>query len=204
MKQTSEFIFLQDGRFVRTPSTLEGLLELLALRDSETQGHTYRVTGLTVMLARKMGVPEADIDLIRQGAMLHDIGKIGIPDSILFKPGLLTAEEWVIMKQHPLDAYRILSHIEDLKPAFEIPLYHHEKWDGSGYPFGLKGEAIPFSARLFSVSDVFDALTSNRPYRPAWSRKRALAHIKARVGTYFDPSIVPLFELMIEEIDYIL
>jgi putative nucleotidyltransferase with HDIG domain len=204
MKQTSEFIFLQDGRFASNPSTLEELLELLALRDLETQGHTYRVTGITVLLARKMGVPEVDIDLIRQGAMLHDIGKIGIPDSILFKPGPLTEQEWAIMRQHPLDAYRILSRIENLKPAFEIPLFHHEKWDGSGYPFGLKGEEIPFAARLFTVSDVFDALTSKRPYRPAWSKKRALAHIKSRTGTSFDPSIVPVFELMIEEIDYIL
>jgi len=204
MDPTTQPIVVKDERFTSCPSTLEGLLEILALRDLETQGHTYRVTGITVMLARKMGVREVDIDLIRQGAMLHDIGKIGIPDSILFKPGPLTEQEWAVMKQHPHYAYRILSRIEDLKPAFEIPLYHHEKWDGSGYPFGLKGDDIPFAARLFSVSDVFDALTSKRPYRPAWSRKRALAHIKARAGTSFDPSIVPVFELMIEEIDYIL
>jgi HD-GYP domain-containing protein (c-di-GMP phosphodiesterase class II) len=204
MNQTTQPIVVKDDRFTSSPSTLEGLLEILALRDLETQGHTYRVAGITVLLARKMGVPETDIDMIRQGAMLHDIGKVGIPDSILFKPGPLTDQEWAIMKMHPNYAYRILSHIEDLKSAFEIPLFHHEKWDGSGYPFGLKGEAIPFAARLFSVSDVFDALTSNRPYRPAWSRKRALAHIKARAGTDFDPSIVPVFEQMIEEIDYIL
>lgn len=108
------------------------------------------------------------------------------------------------MKKHPLYAYQILSRIEQLKPAFEIPLYHHEKWDGSGYPTGLRGEEIPFAARLFAFSDVFDALTSNRPYRMAWSRQRALAYIKAQMGIYFDPKIVPVFERMITEIDYIL
>lgn len=191
-------------RFSGLPPTLEGLLQVLALRDQETEGHTQRVTGITLLLARKLGVPEPEINLIRQGSMLHDIGKIGIPDSILLKPGPLSPGEWAVMKKHPLYAYQILSRIEPLRPAFEIPLYHHEKWDGSGYPCGLRGEQIPFAARLFAFADVFDALTSDRPYRKAWSRQRAIAYIKARLGTQFDPRITPIFERMMEEIDYFL
>lgn len=203
MRQTSLAACWGEYRFSGLPPTLEGLLQVLALRDQETQGHTQRVTGITILLARKLGVPEPEIDLIRQGSMLHDIGKIGIPDSILLKPGPLTPGEWAVMKKHPLYAYQILSRIEHLKPAFEIPLYHHEKWNGSGYPCGLKGEQIPFAARLFAFSDVFDALTSDRPYRKAWSRQRAIAYIKARLGTQFDPRITPIFERMMEEINYL-
>ncbi len=203
MRQASLAACWGESRFSGLPSTLEGLLQILALRDQETQGHTKRVTGITILLARKLDVPGPELNLIRQGSMLHDIGKIGIPDSILLKPGPLTPDEWVIMKKHPVYAYQILSRIEHLKPAFEIPLYHHEKWDGSGYPAGLRGEEIPFAARLFAFADVFDALTSDRPYRKAWSRQRAIAYIKARVATQFDPRITPIFEHMMEEIDYL-
>ncbi len=203
MRQTPLAGYWGEFRLSGLPSTLEGLLQVLALRDQETQGHTQRVTGITILLARRLGVPEPEIDLIRQGSMLHDIGKIGIPDSILLKPGPLTPEEWVVMKRHPLYAYQILSRIEPLKPAFEIPLYHHEKWNGNGYPCGLKGEDIPFGARLFTFADVFDALTSDRPYRKACSRQRAIAYIKAQMGITFDPSITPEFERMMEEVEYL-
>ncbi len=203
MRETPLAGYWGEFRLSELPSTLEGLLQVLALRDEETQGHTQRVTGITILLARRLGIPEPQIDLIRQGSMLHDIGKIGIPDSILLKPGPLTQEERVIMEKHPLYAYQILSRIEHLKPAFEIPLYHHEKWDGSGYLYGLKREEIPFAVRLFTFADVFDALTSDRPYRKAYSRQRAIAHIKAQMGITFDPSITPIFERMMEEVEYL-
>jgi HD-GYP domain-containing protein (c-di-GMP phosphodiesterase class II) len=202
MEQTSLAACWAEYRFRGLPPALEGLSQALELRDHETQGHTRRVTNMTVLLARRMGIPEAEIVRIRQGALLHDIGKMVIPDSILLKPGPLTPQEWVVMRKHPVYAYQILSRTEHLKPAFEIPLYHHEKWDGSGYPCGLKGEQIPFAARLFAFSDVFDALTSNRPYRLAWPRHKALAYIKSQAGLYFDPNISPTFERLGNEIDY--
>jgi HD-GYP domain-containing protein (c-di-GMP phosphodiesterase class II) len=130
---------------------------------------------------------------IRRGALLHDMGKIGIPDSILHKPDKLTDEEWKIMRKHPQLAYDMLYPIEYLRPALEIPLTHHEKWDGTGYPRGLKGEEIPIVARLFTVVDVWDALTSDRPYRPAWSQDEALAYIREQSGKHFDPQVVDLF-----------
>jgi|GEM_PF-1711571 len=178
-------------------ATIEGLSRALELRDRETEGHTRRVTEMTVDLARRIGVPEIDIAQIRQGAMLHDLGKMGIPDAILLKPGALTADEWKIMQQHPVYAYELLSQVEHLKPAMDIPLYHHEKWDGSGYPYGLREEQIPFAARLFSFADVYDALISDRPYRIAWSKDKTLAYIQSQAGIYFDPSILPVFNKLI-------
>src|ERR1041385_1823526 len=166
-------------------ATIEGWSRAMDLRDKETEGHSQRVTALTVKLAQALGLSDEQIMHLRRGALLHDLGKIGIPDSILLKPAALTEEEWVIMRQHPQLAYDMLYPIEYLRPALEIPLHHHEKWDGTGYPRGLKGEEIPTSARLFAVIDVWDALTSNRPYRPAWSREGALPHIREQSGWRF-------------------
>jgi HD-GYP domain-containing protein (c-di-GMP phosphodiesterase class II) len=182
-------------------ATIEGLSRALELRDRETQGHTLRVTAMTLQLTQRIGTfSESDLMHIRRGALLHDIGKMGIPDSILLKPGSLTAEEWKIMQLHPLYADEILFQIEHLKPAIDIPRHHHEKWDGSGYPGGLKGEQIPIAARIFSIVDVFDALTSNRPYREAWSREPALEYIQSQSGIQFQPIIVSLFmEMMNDE-----
>jgi HD-GYP domain-containing protein (c-di-GMP phosphodiesterase class II) len=165
----------------------------LDLRDRETEGHSRRVTELTVKLAKTLGMSDDEIIHIRRGALLHDMGKIGVPDSILHKPAKLTDEEWAIMRRHPQLAYDMLFIIEYLRPALEIPLNHHEKWDGTGYPRGLKGEEIPIVARLFAVVDVWDALTSDRPYRPAWSQDEALAYIREQSGKHFDPQVVDLF-----------
>jgi putative two-component system response regulator len=174
-------------------ATIEGWSHALDLRDRETEGHSRRVTQLTIKLAQALGISDNDIMHIRRGALLHDMGKIGIPDSILHKPAKLTDEEWKIMRQHPQLAYDMLYPIEYLRPALEIPLTHHEKWDGSGYPRGQKGEEIPIVARLFAVVDVWDALTSDRPYRPAWSQDEALAYIREQSGKHFDPQVVDLF-----------
>jgi len=174
-------------------ATIEGWSHALDLRDRETEGHSRRVTQLTVRLAQALGISDNDIMHIRRGALLHDMGKIGIPDSILHKPDKLTDEEWKIMRTHPQLAYDMLFPIEYLRPALEIPLTHHEKWDGTGYPRGLTGEEIPIVARLFSVVDVWDALTSDRPYRPAWSQEDALTYIREQSGKHFDPRVVDLF-----------
>ncbi len=174
-------------------TTLEGWSRALDLRDHETEGHTRRVTETTLRLARALNVDKAQLVQIRRGALLHDIGKMGIPDSILLKPGALTEDEWEIMRKHPVYAYELLSEIPYLRPALDIPYAHHEKWDGTGYPRGLRGEQIPFAARLFAIVDVWDALLSDRPYRPAWSQERVIAHIESLAGTHFDPTIVPVF-----------
>lgn len=174
-------------------ATIEGWSHALDLRDRETEGHSRRVTQLTVRLAQDLGISDDDIMHIRRGALLHDMGKIGIPDSILHKPAALTDEEWTVMRKHPQLAYDMLYPIEYLRPALEIPLTHHEKWDGTGYPGGLKGEEIPIVARLFAVVDVWDALTSDRPYRPAWSQEEALTYIREQSGKHFDPQVVDLF-----------
>jgi PAS domain S-box-containing protein/putative nucleotidyltransferase with HDIG domain len=173
--------------------TIEGWSRALDLRDKETEGHTRRVTKTTEDLARVMGMTEAEITHIRRGALLHDIGKMGVPDGILLKPGPLTAEEWVIMRKHAEYAYEMISPIAYLRPAIDIPYCHHEKWDGSGYPRGLKGEQIPLAARIFTVIDVWDAVTSDRPYRPAWPKEKALEYIKSLSGTQFDPKVVEIF-----------
>ncbi len=174
-------------------ATLEGWARALELRDKDTEGHTRRVTELAMKLARAINVPEEQLIHIHRGAILHDIGKIAVSDKILHKPGPLTAEEMEIMRRHPQYAYDMLSHIEYLRPALDIPYCHHERWDGSGYPRGLKGEEIPLAARIFAVADVFDALTSDRPYRPAWSKKQAVDYIVAHSGKCFDPRIVEVF-----------
>ncbi len=174
-------------------ATIEGWAYALDLRDEETEGHSQRVTQLTVMLAIAMGIPEEQLLHIRRGALLHDIGKMGIPDAILLKPGKLTDKEWEIMRCHPHYAHEMLRPIEYLRPALQIPFCHHEKWSGGGYPRGLKGETIPLEARIFAVVDVYDALTSDRPYRPAWTREQTLELISGEKGKHFDPRVVELF-----------
>ena len=174
-------------------TTLEGWSRALDLRDKETEGHTQRVTEMTLRLAKAIGVSEAERVHMTRGALLHDIGKMGIPDSILLKPGPLTGEEWQIMRLHPGYAYELLSPITYLRPALPIPYCHHEKWDGTGYPRGLMGDQIPLAARLFAVADVWDALTSDRPYHQAWPKEQALAYIKDQPGKHFDPQVVEVF-----------
>ena len=173
--------------------TIEGWAQFLELRDMETKGHSQRVVKMTLDMAKIMGLKEESLVHIRRGALLHDIGKMGIPDAILQKKGPLTAEEWEIMKKHPQFAYDVLSTIEYLRPALNIPYYHHENWDGTGYPHGLKGEEIPFEARIFAVVDVFDALTSDRPYRSAWTKNKTLQYIHEQKGKKFDPQVATLF-----------
>ncbi len=174
-------------------ATIEGWSRALDLRDRETEGHSQRVTELTVRIAHAMGMSEAEQGHIRRGALLHDIGKMGIPDNILLKPGKLNEEEWEIMRKHPVFAYELLSPIEYLHPALDIPYCHHEKMDGTGYPRGLKGEHIPLSARIFAVVDIFDALSSDRPYRPAWPREKVLSHLLSLAGSHLDTKIVDIF-----------
>ena len=180
-------------------TTLEGWSAALDLRDKETEGHTQRVTNLTLKLAEAMGLSERERVHMRRGALLHDIGKMGIPDRILLKPDQLTSDEWEIMRQHPIYAYNLLSPITHLRPALDIPYCHHEKWDGTGYPRGLKNEAIPLSARIFAVADVWDALCSDRPYRPAWTRQKALEHVKSLSGIHFDPKVVDVFLQVVDQ-----
>ena len=174
-------------------ATIEGWSHALDLRDRETEGHSRRVTELTVKLAQALDMSADEIMNLRRGALLHDMGKIGIPDSILHKPAALTEEEWAVMRKHPQFVYDMLYSVEYLRPALDIPYCHHEKWDGTGYPRGLKGEAIPLVARLFTIVDVWDALTSDRPYRPAWSQEEALTYIREQSGKHFDPQVVDLF-----------
>ena len=171
-------------------ATIEGWSKALELRDRETNGHTLRVAETTMRLARIVGIPESDLVHIYRGALLHDIGKMAIPDSILFKPGSLNKEEWQLMRLHPVYAYDMLLPIDYLQASLNIPLCHHEKWDGSGYPQGLRGEQIPIEARLFSVVDVWDALCSERPYHAAWSIEETLNYFRSQSGKQFDPSIV--------------
>ena len=182
-------------------TTLAGWARALELRDHETEGHSQRVVEHTVQLALAMGLQTEAIIHLKRGALLHDIGKMGIPDSILGKPGPLADEEWLVMRQHPLFAYQLLQHIEYLRFALDIPYCHHEKWDGSGYPRGLKGENIPLAARVFSVVDVWDALLSDRPYRKGCSREEALAYIRGHAGTHFDPRIAQVFLDIVERKD---
>ena len=174
-------------------ATIEGWSRALDLRDKETEGHTQRVTKTTEKLALMAGISPEDLINIRRGSLLHDIGKMGVPDSILFKPDQLTDEEWVIMRKHPQYAYEMIQPIEYLRPALDIPYCHHEKWDGTGYPRGLKGEEIPLSARLFALVDVWDALCSDRPYRSAMPKADALEYIRSQAGTHFDPALTRLF-----------
>ncbi len=179
--------------------TIEGWSKALELRDEETQGHTQRVTELTIKLARLMGIDEEKIIDIRRGALLHDIGKIGVPDGILLKPGPLNKEERKIIEKHPVFAREMLKKIEFLYTAMDIPSFHHERWDGKGYPTGLVGQEIPIAARIFAVIDVWDALTSDRPYRKAMAYEKAFALIENDSGTHFDPEVVAVFSKMIEK-----
>jgi len=179
--------------------TLEGWARALELRDIETAGHCHRVSEITKRIAGQAGIADNGLIDLHRGALLHDIGKMGIPDSILLKPGKLTGEEFKQMQEHTTYAYDLLAHIPYLLKALDIPYCHHEKWDGTGYPRGLKGADIPLSARIFSVVDVYDALTSDRPYRRAWPEEQALAYIKERSGTEFDPSVVEAFVKLADE-----
>jgi PAS domain S-box-containing protein len=174
-------------------TTIEGWSRALDLRDDETEGHTLRVTEMTLKLACMAGIPEAEMVHIKRGALLHDIGKMGIPDAILLKPSKLSEEEWVIMRKHPTYAYEWLSQIQYLSAALDIPYCHHERWDGTGYPRGLRGKQIPLAARLFATVDVWDALSHDRPYRGAWPEEQVLEHIRMRTGTHFDPEAAELF-----------
>jgi putative nucleotidyltransferase with HDIG domain len=178
-------------------TTLEGWSKALELRDEETVGHTQRVTDLTVRLARRLGLEGDDLVQIKRGALLHDIGKMGIPDGILNKPGPLTEDEWDVMRKHTIYAYQMLSPISYLKPALAIPCCHHERWDGSGYPLGWRGQDIPLPARIFAVADVWDALSSDRPYRKAWPQERVIEHLESHKGVHFDPAVVDEFIGMI-------
>jgi response regulator RpfG family c-di-GMP phosphodiesterase/putative methionine-R-sulfoxide reductase with GAF domain len=183
-------------------ATIEGWSAALDLRDKETEGHTRRVTEKTLRLARAMGgFDDDDLLRIRQGSLLHDIGKMGVPDGILLKPGELTEEEWKVMRKHPEYAFQLLTPITYLRKALTIPYSHHERWDGSGYPQGLKGEQIPLPARIFAVIDVYDALRSDRPYRKGWPEEEVLQHIQARSGTDFDPQVVEAFLKIAPELD---
>ena len=172
--------------------TIEGWSHALDLRDKETEGHSQRVSDMTLVIAQAFDIRAADLMQVRWGALLHDIGKMGVPDGILLKSGPLTDEEWVQMKKYPTFAYEMLSAIHYLKAALDIPYCHHEKWDGTGYPRGLKGEQIPLAARIFAVVDVYDALKSDRPYRPAWPEEKVLDHIRSLAGTHFDPQVVKI------------
>jgi putative nucleotidyltransferase with HDIG domain len=180
-------------------STIEGWGYALELRDKETEGHTRRVTEITVRVARAYGIKDKDIVHMRRGAILHDIGKMGIPDSILLKKGRLSPEEEEIMHKHPEYAFQMLSAIAYLRPALDIPYCHHEKWDGSGYPRGLKGKQIPLAARIFTMADTWDALRSERRYHRAWPKEEVVTHIRSQAGTSFDPDLVDVFLAHVEK-----
>jgi HD-GYP domain-containing protein (c-di-GMP phosphodiesterase class II) len=180
-------------------TTLEGWAKALEMRDKETEGHSRRVADLTLRLARRMGIPEPELVHLRRGVLLHDIGKMGLPDQLLRKTGPLTKDEWVEMRKHPLFAEELLAPIPYLRPAMAIPSGHHEKWDGGGYPRGLKGEQIPLAARIFAIVDVYDALLYDRPYRAAWSYQKVLDYLRDQSGGHFDPQGVEAFLALIME-----
>ena len=179
--------------------TIEGWSKAMDMRDEETENHTKRVTNLTIHLANRLGFKNEQLLFIQRGAMLHDIGKLGVPDRILSKPGNLSEDEWTVMQRHPQFAFDMLVPIEYLHPSLDIPYCHHEKWDGTGYPRKLKGDQIPLAARLFTVVDVYDALTSDRPYRKAWTPEKAKEYIREQSGKHFDPNIVEVFLSLLEE-----
>ena len=180
-------------------AAIESWAQVLELSNRENGAHAYRVVELTIKLARSMGIAEQELIHFRRGALLHDVGKLGIPENILNKPGPLDEAEWKIMQSHPQLAYDLLSSVNYLAPALDIPHYHHERWDGSGYPEGLREDQIPFPARLFAVVDVYDALTSTRPYRPAWSRQVVLNYIQQSSGKLFDPTVVKALMLVMKD-----
>jgi response regulator RpfG family c-di-GMP phosphodiesterase len=174
-------------------TTIEGWARALELRDQETEGHTKRATEMTLRLALAMGMDGDELVHVRRGALLHDIGKMSIPDSILLKNGPLTDEEWQMMRRHPAYAFEVLSPIAYLRQALDIPYCHHERWDGTGYPRGLKGEQIPLAARIFSLADIWDALHSDRRYHSAWPEQQIREYIRSLSGTQFDPRVVEAF-----------
>ncbi len=180
-------------------ATLEGWASALELRDQETLGHLRQSADLTVQLAQAMDIPAADTLHIRRGALLHDIGKMAIPDRILHKAGPLNDEEWQEMRKHPVYAYQMLFPISYLRPALDIPYCHHEKWDGTGYPRGLKADQIPLPARIFAVADVWDALNSDRPYRSRWPVDKVLNYMTEQSGKHFDPQVMDVFLQLIED-----
>jgi len=180
-------------------ATIEGWSRALDLRDHETEGHSQRVTELTLRLAEHMGLEQAQLINLRRGALLHDIGKMGVPDNVLLKPAPLSEDEWVAMRQHPSYAFELLAPIQYLRDALDIPYCHHERWDGRGYPRGLSGETIPLAARLFAVVDVWDALCSDRPGRPAWPPDKVRDYIRAEAGKHFDPDVVAAFDQLMDE-----
>jgi len=171
----------------------------MELRDREVEGHTQRVMDTTVRLASRLGASADELVHIRRGVLLHDVGKIGVPDAVLFKRGPLTDEERAMMERYPAYAYALLTPIPYLRPALDIPYCHREKWDGTGYPRGLRGEQIPLAARIFAVADVWDVVRSDRPYRPAWSDEAATAYLRGHAGTHFDPTVVEAFLEMVRE-----
>ncbi|HXG23626.1 MAG TPA: HD domain-containing phosphohydrolase, partial [Chthonomonadales bacterium] len=179
-------------------TVLDALLSALDIRDTETEGHSERVTAYTMLLADLLGVPQSELYHIERGALLHDIGKIGVPDHILLKPGPLTPEEWEEMKKHPVVGFQMCARIDFLRGAAQVVLHHHERWDGTGYPDGLRGEAIPLGARIFAVADAFDVMTTDRPYRQARSYEAACQEILRCSGAHFDPRVVEAF-LTVEE-----
>jgi putative nucleotidyltransferase with HDIG domain len=181
-------------------TTLEGWSRALDLRDKETEGHTQRVAELALRLGRALGLPQADLVHLWRGALLHDIGKMGIPDGILHKPGPLTEQETAVMRHHPVYAYDLLAPIEYLRPALDVPYSHHEKWDGTGYPRGLRGEQIPLAARIFAVVDVWDALRWDRWYRSAWTLEQTRQYLREQAGAHFDPHIVNVFLRIVDEL----
>lgn len=193
IEQRDELARVNEELVIAYDKTIEGWSQALDLRDKETEGHTLRVTEASVKLARLAGLEEAALVHVRRGALLHDIGKLGIPDSILLKPGRLDEEEWKIMRKHPVYAYEWLSQIEYLKPALDIPYCHHEHWDGSGYPRGLSCEEIPLAARIFSIVDVLDALRSERPYRKAMPENEVRVYLADHKGMEFDSQLTDLF-----------
>jgi putative two-component system response regulator len=193
VKERSNLMELNRQLLTAYEATIEGWSHAMDLRDKETEGHSRRVTELTLKLAKAFGMSEEELLHIRRGSLLHDMGKLGVPDSILHKPASLTDEEWTVMRKHPQFAYEMLYPIEYLRSSLDIPYCHHEKWDGTGYPRGLKGEEIPISARIFAIVDVWDALTSDRPYRPAWTKEKALSYIQEQSGKHFDPQLYSLF-----------
>ncbi len=181
-------------------ATLQALVTALDYRDNETQGHSFRVVDYAALVAGRMGIGEPDLSWIRRGAILHDVGKIGVPDAILRKPGKLDPEEWVEMRKHPEMGYRMLRHIGYFEPAIEIVLCHQERWDGSGYPRGLRGEEIPLGARIFAIVDTFDAMTSDRPYRRAHTVNDAREEVRRCAGTQFDPDVARAFLFIGEDV----
>ena len=196
LDQSQLFADLQKGKSELSEvfdTTLEGWVRVVDKRCHGAEGHTQRVTQITLRLCRVLSLEEHEIPHIRRGALLHDIGHLTIPDAILLKPGQLTKEEWEIMCKHPVFAYEMLAPISYLRPALAIPYCHHECWDGTGYPRGLKGEGIPRAARIFSVVDSWDALRSDRPYRKGWSNEAVLDYIESHSGVHFDPQVAKVF-----------